>query len=67
MYTACTFRLANVLGLGFLEVIPRGFVYVALAAWTVVFIGWAGTMVRAWGGPAPQAPSPAAGATAGAE
>lgn len=40
MYTACTFRLAHVLDLAFLEHIPRAFIYVALAAWVMAMIGW---------------------------
>jgi len=46
MYTASTFRLAQVLGLNFLYVIPRAFIYVALAAWVTAFIGWAKATVR---------------------
>jgi tellurite resistance protein TehA-like permease len=44
MYTACTFRLAKILNLPFLEPIPRAFVYIALAAWFTAFFGYLHTM-----------------------
>lgn len=47
MYTACTFRLAQVLGLDFLTYIPRVFLYIALGAWLATFLGWAKTAVTA--------------------
>jgi tellurite resistance protein TehA-like permease len=46
MYTACTFRLAQVLRLDFLAGIPRAFVFIAIAAWAITFAGWAAAVVR---------------------
>jgi tellurite resistance protein TehA-like permease len=40
MYTACTFRLAHIHDAEFLLPIPRLFIFVALAAWGVTFVGW---------------------------
>jgi len=39
MYTACTFEMARAMNLGFLDVVPRYFIYIALLAWTLVFAG----------------------------
>ncbi len=47
MYTVCTVRLSRALAAPFLLAIPRLFVYVALLAWTLAFVGLVGTM-RAW-------------------
>ncbi len=46
MYTACTLQLAQSLGIDFLLVIPRYFVYIALAAWTITFIGLLRMLLR---------------------
>ncbi len=39
MYTVCTFQLAKALDFAPLNIIPRFFVYIALAAWLAAFIG----------------------------
>lgn len=46
MYTVCTFQLANAIGFPPLLVIPRFFVYLALAGWLAVSIGLVGKLTR---------------------
>jgi tellurite resistance protein TehA-like permease len=41
MYTVCTHRLARIMEVSFLDMIPRYFVFVALAAWIATFLGLA--------------------------
>jgi hypothetical protein len=47
MYTTCTIRLAQVLDLPFLRVIPQMFIYLALTAWLATFAGLALHLARA--------------------
>ena len=46
MYTACTHRLAEVIREPFLDVIPRYFVFIALAAWILTFLGLLWRLLR---------------------
>jgi tellurite resistance protein TehA-like permease len=46
MYTVCTLRLAEVTGVTMLEVIPRVFVFIAMAAWLITFFGLVKSFVR---------------------
>ena len=46
MYTVCTYRLSQAIGLPYLMALPRGFVFVALGAWTLTMIGLVHAMVR---------------------
>jgi tellurite resistance protein TehA-like permease len=45
MYTVCTFQLANAIGFPRLLVIPRYFIYLALAGWTAALLGLLGTLL----------------------
>jgi tellurite resistance protein TehA-like permease len=49
MYTVATLRLSQAIEVGLLAIIPRYFVYVALAAWCAVFVA----MLRSWRSPSP--------------
>lgn len=46
MYTVCTFQLANAINFPRLLVIPRYFIYLALAGWITALLGLIGTLVR---------------------
>jgi len=46
MYTVCTFQLANAIAFPPLLVIPRYFIYVALAGWIATSVGLIGTLLR---------------------
>ena len=46
MYTACTFRLAAVIDAPFLSIVPRTFLFVSLAAWTLTMIGMVRHLAR---------------------
>lgn len=55
MYTICTYRLSEVTNLPFLMWIPRYFVYFALAAWCVTFLGLILSLGRLLRGERPEA------------
>ena len=47
MYTACTFKLSQALQLPFIVNIPRYFIYLAFAGWTVIFVSMLISMGKA--------------------
>jgi tellurite resistance protein TehA-like permease len=47
MYTVCTARLSQAVDAPFLMAIPRVFIFVALTAWALAFVGMLGTFRRA--------------------
>jgi len=55
MYTVCTFQLSKAIGFEPLLLIPRFFIFIALAAWLVVFVGLIHSFVRTK--PLPATPS----------
>ena len=46
MYTVCTFRLAYAIDAPILLVIPRVFLWIAIAAWSAAFIGLLRDLMR---------------------
>ncbi|MHB1333376.1 MAG: SLAC1 family transporter [Sulfuriferula sp.] len=46
MYAASTLQMERAMNLSFLEFIPRYFLYIALFAWLVTFLGLAYTLAR---------------------
>jgi len=46
MYTACTHQMIEAMQIEFLRFLPRIFVYIALAAWTTVFVGLVRDLLR---------------------
>jgi tellurite resistance protein TehA-like permease len=48
MYTACTYRLAEAIAAPGLLIVPRVFIWVALAAWSLAFFGLLASVVSAF-------------------
>ena len=52
MYTVATLQMAHAMQLGFLQVIPRIFIYIALLSWAATFLGLIVSMGQGLIGPA---------------
>jgi tellurite resistance protein TehA-like permease len=52
MYTACTFKLADAMQLGFLLQLPRYSIIAALVAWALTFAGFVRSLIRVFFSPA---------------
>ena len=50
MYTVCTFKLAQALEIPHLKFIPAGFVYIALTAWALTFLGLSKSILSGFSG-----------------
>ncbi|MDG4880459.1 tellurite resistance/C4-dicarboxylate transporter family protein [Mesorhizobium sp. WSM4884] len=46
MYAACTWQMDRAMEFGFLSALPHAFLYIALAAWTVTFVGMVRSLAR---------------------
>jgi tellurite resistance protein TehA-like permease len=46
MYTVCTLRVANMIEEPALLIVPRVFLYIALAAWSLTFVGLLGSIAK---------------------
>lgn len=46
MYAACTWQMDHAMDFGFLDRLPRAFLYIALAAWTITFLGMVSRLAR---------------------
>ncbi len=48
MYAAATWQMDQVLDIGFLQILPRVFLWVALAAWAITYLGMLHRLTRGW-------------------
>lgn len=48
MYAAATWQMDQVLDIGFLQILPRVFLWVALAAWAITYLGMLHRLTRVW-------------------
>ncbi len=46
MYAACTWQMSRAMDFGFLDPLPQAFLYIAMAAWLVTFLGMLHALVR---------------------